>query len=30
LLKDHGIDLLLQGCNHGKELLFSGLGGGGY
>jgi len=28
-LKEHGIDLLLQGCNHGKELLFSGLGGAG-
>ena len=28
LLKEHGIDLLLQGCNHGKELLLSGLGGG--
>jgi len=28
LLKEHGIDLLLQGCNHGEELLFSGLGGG--
>ena len=28
LLKEHGIDLLLQDCNHGKELLFSGLGGG--
>jgi len=30
LLKEHGIDLLLQGCNHGKELLLSGLGGGRY
>jgi len=20
LLKEHGVDLLLQGCNHGKEL----------
>jgi len=29
LLKEHGIDLLLQGHNHGKELLLSGLGGGG-
>jgi len=28
LLKEHSIDLLLQGCNHGKELLLSGLGGG--
>jgi len=28
LLKEHGIDLLLQGCNYGKELLLSGLGGG--
>ena len=27
LLKKHGIDLLLQGCNHGEELLLSGLGG---
>jgi len=28
LLKEHGIDLLLQGCNHGEKLLLSGLGGG--
>jgi len=28
LLKEHGIDLLLQGHNHGEELLLSGLGGG--
>jgi len=28
LLKKHGIDLLLQGCNHGEELLLFGLGGG--
>jgi len=28
LLKEHGIDPLLQGCNHGKELFLSGLGGG--
>jgi len=27
LLKEHGIDLLLQGYNHGEELLLSGLGG---
>jgi len=27
-LEEHGIDLLLQGCDHGEELLFSGLGGG--
>jgi len=27
LLKEHGIDLLLQSCNHGEELLLSGLGG---
>jgi len=27
LLEEHGIDLLLQGCDHGKELLLSGLGG---
>jgi len=26
LLEEHGIDLLLQGCDHGKELLLSGLG----
>jgi len=24
LLKEHDINLLLQGCNHGEELLFSG------
>jgi len=28
LLKEHSIDLLLQGCNHGEELLLSGLGRG--
>jgi len=27
LLKEHSIDLLLQGCNHGEELLLSSLGG---
>jgi len=27
-LEEHGIDLLLQSCDHGKELLLSGLGGG--
>jgi len=30
LLKEHGINLLLQGCNHGKELLLSGLEEGRY
>jgi len=25
LLKEHSVDLLLQGHNHGKELLLSGL-----
>jgi len=29
LLKEHGIDLLLQGYNYGKELLLSGLEGDG-
>ena len=28
LLKEYGVDLLLQGCDHGEELLLSGLGGG--
>jgi len=28
LLEEHGINLLLQSCNHGEELLLSGLGGG--
>jgi len=27
LLKEHGIDLLLQDCNHGEKLLLSSLGG---
>jgi len=27
-LEEHGIDLLLQGCDHSEELLLSGLGGG--
>ena len=30
LLKEHGVDLLLQGCNYDKELLLSGLEGGGH
>ena len=28
LLKEHGVHLLLQGCDHGEELFLSGLGGG--
>jgi len=28
LLEKHGINLLLQDCDHGEELLLSGLGGG--
>jgi len=28
LLEEYGINLLLQGCDHSKELLLSGLGGG--
>ena len=28
LLEEHSIDLLLQGCDHGEELLLSGLEGG--
>jgi len=27
-LEEHSIDLLLQGCDHGEELLLSGLEGG--
>ena len=29
LLKEHGVDLLLQDCNYGEELLLSSLGGAG-